>query len=141
MLWVILIRWGKIGQNQLRQAGQNWLLFLINRGLSKFAEIFRRSLETLPAIFFLKIMDFKNRIFGGAKLDFSSVKHRKIVEFQKKKCGVSIAFLYTCIYNFHLEKNIFNRKLKIGQLCPTMSELPTLKYFFKFKINLIYSIH
>ena len=104
MLWVILIRWGKIGQNQLRQAGQNWLLFLINRGLSKFAEIFRRSLETLPAIFFLKIMDFKNRIFGGAKLDFSSVKHRKIVEFQKKNV-VCLLHSYTHVYTtFTLKK-------------------------------------
>ena len=140
MLWVILIRWGKIGQNQLRQAGQNWLLFLINRGLSKFAEIFRRSLETLPAIFFSQNYGFQKSHFWRGKTRFFVRKTQKNCRISKKKWGVSIAFLYTCIYNFHLEKNIFNRKLKIGQLCPTMSELPTLKYFLKFKINPIYSI-
>ena len=107
----ILIRWGKTGRNQLRQAGQNWLLLLINLGFSKFTEIFKRSLETLLAIFFFKIMDFKNHILGGAKLDFLPVKHRKIVEFKKYFFGVSIAFIYKCVYNSHLQKNIFNRKL------------------------------
>ena len=56
-------------------------------------------------------MDFKNHILGGEKLDFWPVKHRKIVEFKKYFFGVSIAFLYKYFYNFHLEKNIFNRKL------------------------------
>ena len=56
-------------------------------------------------------MDFKNCVKGGAKLDFWAVKRKKIVVFKKYFFGVSIAFLYKCVYNFHLEKNIFNRKL------------------------------